>query len=197
MIHVLHGSVYLHHTASTAQTIGGTDATVWEIRCALSHSTAETSSRLRQKSPQDLPTYLSGGKRRQLFVNVLYNLGVISVGIHIWVIHLHCPRDFREGIGKKGDFSPSPLVSGRSSLTTPGTPLLFARETAMKVGLGRMSRRAETVTSLSDLTASIQSSSLLASKSEWFNLVSAKIFIISLDPNLVAYLSPSLAASLS
>ena len=75
MIHVLHGSVYLHHTASTAQTIGGTDATVWEIRCALSHSTAETSSRLRQKSPQDLQTYFSCRKLRQLFVNVLYNLG--------------------------------------------------------------------------------------------------------------------------
>ena len=107
MIHMLHGSVYLHHTASTAQTIGGTDATVWEIRCALSHSTAETSSRLRQKSPQDLQTYFSCRKRRQLFVNVLYNLGVISVGIHIWVIHLHCPRDFPRGQREKGDFKPN------------------------------------------------------------------------------------------
>ena len=107
MIHVLHGSVYLHHTASTAQTIGGTDATVWEIRCALSHSTAETSSRLRQKSPQDLQTYFSCRKRRQLFVNVLYNLGVISVGIHIWVIHLHCPRDFLRGQREKRAFKPN------------------------------------------------------------------------------------------
>ena len=106
MLHMLHGSVYLQHTTSTAQTIGGTDATVWEIRCALSHSAAETSSRLRQKSPQDLQTYFSCRKRRQLFVNVLYNLGVISVGIHIWVIHLHCPRDFREGTGKRGLSNP-------------------------------------------------------------------------------------------
>ena len=107
MIHVLHGSVYLHHTISTAQTIGGTDATVWEIRCALSHSTAETSSRLRQKSPQDLPTYLSGGKRRQLFVNVLYNLGEYFDRDSHWVIQLHYPRDFPRGQREKGDFKPN------------------------------------------------------------------------------------------
>ena len=107
MIHVLHGSVYLHHTASTAQTIGGTDATVWEIRCALSHSAAETSSRLRQKSPQDLQTYFSGRKLRQLFVNVLYNLGeYFGRDSHLGYTS-PLPNRFLRGHREKGAFKPN------------------------------------------------------------------------------------------
>ena len=107
MLHVLHGSVYLQHTASTALTIGGTDATVWEIRCALSHSIAETSSRLRQKSPQDLQTYFSCRKRRQLFVNVLYNLGeYFGRDSHLGYTS-PLPKRFSEKAEGKGDFKPN------------------------------------------------------------------------------------------
>ena len=101
MIHVLHGSVYLHHTASTAQTIGGTDATVWEIRCALSHSTAETSSRLRQKSPQDLPTYFSAFCK--CFVQFGCHFGRDS---HLGYTS-PLPKRFPRGHREKGAFKPN------------------------------------------------------------------------------------------
>ena len=110
MIHVLHGSVYLHHTASTAQTIGGTDATVWEIRCAvvLLATVLQKQVLASGRSPQDLPTYFSGRKLRQLFVNVLYNLGeYFGRDSHLGYTSPLPKRFSEEGRGEKGDFTPN------------------------------------------------------------------------------------------
>ena len=60
-----------------------------------------------EKSPGSSNLFV-GRKTPPAFCKCFVQFGLsILVGIHLWLIHLHCPRDFPRGQREKRDFKPN------------------------------------------------------------------------------------------